>query len=210
MKWIIGTAAALAATGIAFAVRAATRAGRDAGVRIRNRVIYGPGGFVYHITDEDILWLARAIWGESGPRGGRPGAAVAWAMAQYHALVLSRQGDRPKFSTLTNLLRAYCQPINPIWASMSGRGCQRRPDHCTERHLRRRRQITNASWEQIPAPVRELVMRFVQGDVRNPVPGATDWAAYDWQRRSKVPLINISGNKFGIGRDRRIYGEGLA
>lgn len=206
MKWIIGTTVALGATVLALAVRAAARAGRDAGVRVRNQTIYGPGGFVYRLSDEDVLWLARAVWGESGERGGTPAAAVCWAMAQYHALVMPRGGRaRPFFSTFTELLRRYCQPINPIWASMSGSGCQRRPDHCTSRHLDRRAQITNASWDQIPRRVRETVLRFVQGSVSNPVPGCVDWAARDWGADSQIPLINIRGNYFGVGRARRLY-----
>ena len=203
MKWIIGTSLALSATALALAARAAHRATRGR-VQIRNGVITGPGGFSYHMTEDDKLWLARAVWGESGERGGVPGAAVAWAMAQYMALVIGRGGRRPAFASMTTMLQSYCQPINPRWASMSASGCRDRPAHCTERHLARRRQITNASWNEIPARVRQLVQDFVAGQVANPVPGAVDWAAQDWSSRAAGPLTNVQGNYFGVGSSRRM------
>jgi len=202
MKWIIGVTAALSATAIALVARAALKA--KGNVYVRNRTIYGPGGFRYRLTNSDLLWLARAVWGEAGTQT-TGGAAVIWAMAQYHATVMKRDGTRPAFSSLEALLRAYCQPINPMWASLDASGCQRRPSHCTERQLARRRQITNASWDQIPASVRSLVQRFAAGTLSNPVPGATDWGAFDWQARSQTRIVNIRGNRFGVGRDRRIY-----
>jgi hypothetical protein len=206
MAWIIGLGAGLVATTLALLAQAAF-SGPKRGVFVRGRKIHGPGGFTYRIADSDLLWLARAVWGEAGTNE-RSGAAVIWSMAQYHALVLGRSGRRPKFSSLKNLLRAYCQPINPKWASRGASGCQRRPDHCTERHLRRRRRITTASWEQIPPQVRDLVTRFADGNLGNPVPGMTDWAAYDWSHRAKGGrLVDIGGNLFGVGKDRRMYQE---
>lgn len=209
MRWIIGIGAGLAATTLALVARAAFTGGRGE-VYVRGRVLYGPGGFTYRLTDSDLLWLARAVWGEAGT-DKRNGAAVIWAMAQYHALVLGSGGRRPKFSTLKNLLRAYCQPINPKWASRGASGCQRKPEHCTNRHLQRRRRITTASWDQIPSDVRDLVTKFAAGDLDNPVPGMTDWAAYDWSSRAKNGrLVNIGGNKFGVGVNRRLYTEETA
>lgn len=202
MKWLFGLVAALGITGIAAATYAATRSLPRSSVYIRNRTIYGPGGFQYYLTDDDLLWLARAVWGESGEHE-RDGAAVAWAMAQNHALLVGR--SRPRFSTFGALLRAYCQPINPRFATPTSSGCIERPSHCTERLLARRRMITNAPWSRIPQSVRDLVASFSRGTLENPVPGMTDWAAMNWQSRSQVPLIRIR-NYFGVGRDRRIYG----
>jgi len=204
VKWLVGIAMAAAVTALGALALGSSRLLRRSNVYVRDRVLYGPGGFRYHLTNDDLLWLARAVWGEAGeqPEGG---AAVVWSMAQYHALVLAPNGRRPKFQSLTALLRAYCQPINSRWASPSSSGCQEHPDRCTERHLARRNRITSASWEQIPASVRRLVTQFTQGTLENPVPGMTDWAATDWSSRSQTRLINISGNRFGVGRARRLY-----
>ena len=199
-----GLASVLGAT--IYAVARLRRGGSSSGVRVRHGVVYGPGDFVYTVTDEDKLWLARAVWGESGERGGRPGAAIAWAMLQYLALVVGRHGQRPAFSSLTRQLRSYCQPINPKWGSMSGSGCQRHPERCTEHMLARRRQITNAGWDRIPRAVRQVVEGVLAGNIENPVPGAVDWASYDWSG-SQIAMINVQGNKFGVGRSRHIYHE---
>jgi hypothetical protein len=209
--WIIGTTAALGATVLALLARTAFRRRQRSNVFIQNGVIHGPGGFRYRLTDQDLLWLARAIWGEADTHREN-GAGVAWAMAQYYATVLNRRGGRPAFSTFTALLRAYCQPINPKWASRDASGCRRRPDHCTERHLAKRRRVTGASWSEIPSQVRQLVREFAAGQLPNPVPRMTDWAAHDWSSRSKVPLIfirtrGLRGNHFGIGKNRRLYRE---
>ena len=205
MKFIIGAIAGLGtilATGVAIAATRGRRA--RSRVTVTNRVLYGPGGFSYQLTNDDLLWLARAVWGEADVNT-RGGAAVIWAMAQYHALVIGAGNRRPAFSTLLGLLRAYCQPINPRWASPEAAGCVSRPAACTQRHLDRRARITNASWEQIPRSVRDLVVRFAAGQLDNPVPGAVDWADEDWSSRSSIPLINIEGNYFGVGRVRRLY-----
>ncbi len=205
-KWLIGISAALTVTmGTAWAVsRQLSGLSRPSEVYVRNRVLYGPGGFRYLLTEDDLLWLARATWGEAAT-SVQGGAAVIWAMAQYHALIMGSGGRRPAFGTFAAMLRSYCQPINPIWASMEGSGCQRQPNRCTESHLARRRQITTASWESIPATVRQLVLDFARGQLPNPVPGAVDWNNLNWGDRSQIPVINVAGNYFGVGANRRMY-----
>lgn len=205
-KWLTAAGVGLSLFAVGAVARAMTRrrSGTEPTVTVRNRVIYGPGGFRYHITDDDMLWLARAIWGEAD-QNERGGAAVAWAMAQYHALVLGSGGRRPAFSTLTALLRSYCQPINPMWASLDASGCRRSPDKCSDGLLRRRAMITNARWESIPEVPRRIAERLAAGDLPNPVPGMTDWAARDWGRDSQAGVVNIAGNRFGVGRSRRLF-----
>jgi hypothetical protein len=122
-------------------------------------------------------------------------------MIQYHAMVLGSGGRRPAFPTFARLLRAYCQPINPAWASHDTEKCQANPEQCTERHLARRRQITNATWAEIPVSVQRIVESLANGTLENPVPGMVDWAA---GRRWRGARVNIGGNWFGVGRNRRL------
>jgi hypothetical protein len=203
IPWVVGGAVGLGLGLIGWAARATARP-REA-VYVRRRVIHGPGGFRYRLTDEDLLWLGRALVGEAGTNNPIGWAAIAWAMVQYHALVIGRRGRRPAFSSFTTMLREYCQPINPKWQSMDASGCRRRPEHCTRAHLQRRARIRSMQWGELPAGARETIARLVSGDLPNPVPGLVDWAATDWQSRSRVPLVDIRGNMFGVGRDRRLY-----
>lgn len=190
------------------AVAAARRGGggraRGAEVFVRDRVLYGPGGFQYRLTDEDLLWLGRSVTREAGgnPEGT---AAVIWAIVQYHALVLGPGGQRPKFSTLTAMIRAYSVPVIPGAAQAGSAWCQAHPRLCTEGLLQARQRIQRTPWSGLPEVVRDAVTRFAQGELPNPVPGAVDWDAAFTQDRSQTPLVHVAGNNFGVGRNRRLY-----
>jgi len=138
------------------------------------------------LTQEDLLWLARALMGETEGSSDRAMAAVAWAMFQ-------RWQQKSRGKTFTQLLRAYCQPINPEYATLAGRGCRAHPEMCTVAHLERRRRISTMTWEQLPNVVRDLVERFGRGEVPNPVPGMVDFAAFSFPGERVV----IDGNHFG-------------
>lgn len=169
-------------------------AGQQTQVTIQNRVMRGPTGATYTLTDDDLLWLARAINGEAGTKA-RGGAAVAWALAQNFMLVGRRP---PRVSTFTALIRSYCQPVNPIWADPNGAKCQRNPAACTPAKIARRAQITNMSWGRIPASVRDIVTRFASGALPNEVPGLVDWATPRWAPDN----VEIDGNFFGRNPNR--------
>lgn len=64
---------------------------------------------VYEVTREDVLWFLRAIEGE-----GKPKAWVAATLLNGYLFTKSnsRTGG---LSTFTAYVRAYAQPINPIW-----------------------------------------------------------------------------------------------
>jgi len=227
MRWIVGAGIGVSLVGFGFLAKAASRsrargaAGQglwglgsptgsggstpSSSVYVRNRVIYGPGGFRYALTQDDLLWLGSALVGEAGTDNLTAWAAVAWATVQYHAIVLGSNGQRPVFSSFTSLLRAYCQPINPKWESASTSSCHQHPERCTEALIQRRAQIRSLAWERLPEGVRQTISSLGAGALTNPVPGMTDWAAFSWQARSQVRLINIRGNKFGVGLHRRLY-----
>jgi hypothetical protein len=166
-------------------------------VYVERSTLHGPVGPPVVLTDTDMLWLARALYGEAGTGASQEHyAAIVWALAQNMKLV-----RRPRlFTTFTAITRAYCQPVNPKWESLQSSGCVRRPDHCTEAHLARRRRIRTLQWSNIPANIRQVVDSFRAGTLSNPVPGLTDWKAGRWEGAT----VNMQGNWFGVGQGRRL------
>jgi len=63
--------------------------------------------YSYAVTPTDRAWFIRCLW-----REGAPAETVGHVLLQRFAL-LSSQGA--KYATLTDFLRAYCQPVNPRW-----------------------------------------------------------------------------------------------
>lgn len=147
----------------------------------------GPMG----LTQDDLLWLGRALVGETGASSERAMAAVSWAMYQRW-----QQLGRNRGRSFTWMLQAYCQPINPKWASLAAEGCRAHPEMCTVAHLSRRARITGLPWNNLPLAVRSFVERFGRGVVANPVPGMIDFAAFNFQGEQTV----IDGNHFGTRR----------
>jgi len=157
-------------------------------VIIHNRVMRA-GNISYTLTDDDLLWLARAIYGEAGThREG--GIAVAWALAQNHLLIGS---NPPRMGTFAALTRAYCQPINPVWQDVNSRQCQRNPSACAPERIQHRRNLSGMAWNSIPESVRNIVTSFATGALPNPIPGLTEWSA----NRYATARQNIGGNWFG-------------
>jgi hypothetical protein len=118
-------------------------------------------GWQYQITPEDVLWLARSVECEGGNR-----VATMWTYAQRLA---SRRG-----SSLAALVRGHSQPVNPIWASMTGSGCVAHPDRCTAAQLARRAECASKAWDSLTDHAQ--VLEFAQAGIPDPVPGATDFA----------------------------------
>jgi hypothetical protein len=165
----------------------------------------------YRFTAADRLWMGRMVIGEAGEGGWdspeqieerkRAGAAVLWSVATRHM-------TKPAFSgwSFTRTMRAFSQPINPIWATptscSNGRGCCGSvTGACSPSRIRRRFEIRNKPWLALPAEVRGLVDAFVAGRVPNPIPGYNNFAA----RRaisssslssSTLPPQTIGGNTF--------------
>jgi hypothetical protein len=185
-------------------------------VWVENSVLHGPGDKTYRLTDSDMLWLGRAMVGEVGERASlwdnaetrRGGAAVIWALAQNFMLIIGSGGKRPRFDTFTQVVRAYCQPVNPAWAR-GGRfvvaphprlseASWRRA--ITEDKLNRRERISSMSWNSLPVKVRELIDSFRAGTLENPIPGMVDWAAGNWTGGQ----VRIAGNLFGSRPGKRL------
>lgn len=127
----------------------------------------------YRITQNDLVWLAKMAAFEGSVESS---PALLWALAQRLAWV-----DRSKFPTLASLARAFSQPINPIWArdgSMCRPGGQYadRSD-CSEAALARRDRANAARWSSLDSTLTDVVGRWGQGQVLNPVPAAVNWGS---------------------------------
>jgi hypothetical protein len=172
-------------------------------VTVRNSTIYGPGAEM-PITDADALWLGRAITGEVSPRRTQQArAAVAWALAQNLMLVGRRSASSPpRYGDFTRMVRKYCQPVNPDWASLDAPGCRRSPRNCGRIQLERRAVYRNLTWGELTPDVRQVVEQFRAGTLPNPVPGLVDWHASSYDGS----MEQIGGNHFGILRGRRVLG----
>jgi len=168
-------------------------------VSINNGIMAGPGDVRYRITPTDLLWTKRMLAGEVGESPPeRSAAACLWAMTNYHMLVIGPRGARPKFSTFTELLRAYSQPINSAWDSASDSKCQAYPSSCTPERLARRARITRMTL--FSSVIERVVSEWYAGRLANPVPGLTDWHARHWEGAT----VEVGGNWFGVGSTRRL------
>lgn len=152
-------------------------------------------GYDYPLDEEDLLWLARAAQFE----GGDP-AATIWTYAQRLA--------RAEGSSLAALVRAHSQPLNPRWDEPSDELCQQHPDRCTPAQLERRRRARTTPWERLDTRVRNLVTRFANAALANPVPRAVDFAdptvATAFLRRNPgATIVKKAGNWYLATVDSR-------
>ncbi len=130
------------------------------------------GDFRYQLTPEDVLWAARAAVFE----GGEP-ADVLWTLTQRFVLL------RSSYPTFTQFVRAFSQPINPIWAA-DGTMCAPggkyagKPE-CSPERLARRARASTITWHELeqkaPSTV-VIVLAWANGHLPNPLPRATNFA----------------------------------
>ena len=134
-------------------------------------------GWSYSITDTDLLWMGRAAEGEST----REAPHVIWTWLQrYAGGQQTGLGSFRHYASLTELVRAHSQPVNPLWArggakcSPGGSGYGK--PNCAETLLQRRERISSLSFEQLSSSVRSAISALKTGALDNPVPGAIDFA----------------------------------
>lgn len=137
--------------------------------------ITSDSGFVYDLTADDLLWLARAVKYEGGSE-----IATAWSLAQRFVQV--REQGSTRYPTFRALIQAYAQPVNPIWrrdGSMCRVGgewydrCRGSYCPCEESRLAvRDRAAVDPVLEEL-----ELMRRWAAGAFPNPVPRAVHYAA---------------------------------
>lgn len=142
------------------------------------------GSWRYALTDRDVLWAGRMVQGETNARAGRADDALAvlWTMTQLFSPAGQRDKyGRQRFGDFTTLLRAYSQPINPLWL---GDGLFCRPggraagtEACAADRLARRARLQQTPWRELDAELRQVVLDWAAGRTDNPVPGAVEFAA---------------------------------
>lgn len=159
------------------------------------------------ITDEDVLWLARSLGGETDrSESGRAAAAWAmtqrmvWARDQGHATTEGMKCSQaptgrgiPELEPvrraldLTGMVRCFSSPVNP-WHT----------DRDPARQARRRFWIsaTPAQIEERSPGAMDFSTRFARGQVANPVPGAADFDAPGEVPAGATVLYRIGGNAF--------------
>jgi hypothetical protein len=126
--------------------------------------IRSKAGYVYQVTPDDLLWLARSVQFEGGDH-----ASTMWAYAQI-------QAKRRRRGSLVGLVRAHSQPVNPLWESATTDKCRRYPDRCSPNALARRLQARTMPWDRIRSEVRNKVVAWATAELPNPVPRVDDFA----------------------------------
>lgn len=129
-------------------------------------------GTRYRLTDEDMIWTARAVVYEGGPAD-----VTLWTLVQRFSQL------RGTYSSFAGFVQAFSQPVNPAW-SRTGRFC--RPGgayangpYCSEAKLQRRQAASTSDWydlEQLDPAAVQTTIDWGLGLVPNPVPGATNFA----------------------------------
>ena len=89
----------------------------------------------YRVTPSDRLWLLRAVQSESNKPDDR--RRVAETLVNRFVYLKSR--GTTAYPTLTSFVRAYAQPINPLWQSTSTSKCRSNPRYCTAAMIAKRR-----------------------------------------------------------------------
>lgn len=167
--------------------------------QIRPQIVT-PHGHLLTWTDDDRLWLLRAVEAEGEPR-----ALVAQTLVNRWAWLMD-SSLRAKYPTLTSLVRAYAQPVNPAWfpeGKLFQESLLKMPEHqraaATKRAVYRRDVAsTRTTFTQ---PTIDAVRGALFGPVVIPV-GALHFAAPSLLR-ADLPVLVASTDP----SQNTIYGE---
>lgn len=140
----------------------------------------GPN-FEYKMTENDLLWSLKMIYGESG-NDLADAVCVLWCMANRFVSLKDSYAGK----TFETLIRAYSQPINPKWYrdGLFGK-LYKGKDSATEEKFKRRETIRNMKEEDFPENLRELIKLWADGQLPNPVPQAVHFAVPSAASKSK-------------------------
>lgn len=138
------------------------------------KIVTSDGSFSYQVTEEDLVWMARSIVCES--KADR--AYIAWCYAQRFVMM------RGTFSTLTGMIRAFSQPVNPAWMA-GGTYCgpggryASSEQYCGPSHLAARVRCSSTPWSSIAPEVRSYLLSWAACEEPNVAPKVVDFRARD-------------------------------
>lgn len=163
-----------------------------------SRPISSPKGKQLAVTADDRLWLARAVEAEGAPRDLVAQVLVnrwAWLADEHPGL----------YPTLTSLVRAYAQPVNPRWyptGDLFAKRLERAPEDERDalRAQAERREAVHSARTTFSARTDAAVTQALQGPITIPA-GALHFAA-GWVNRPDLPILVR-----GSATSNTIYGE---
>jgi hypothetical protein len=133
-------------------------------------------GAVYEMTDKDVDFMARALWGEKH-RPSCPeneASAILWTWLQRFMLWPGKEANglgMKRWGKLWKMIRSHSQPVNPIWRR-DGSRCKPGGEYygkknCAEANLRWRDKMAYTPMSRTPIRMREYAERMAAGDLPN-------------------------------------------
>ena len=150
----------------------------------------------YTLTNDDVEWLARSLWKESGSTEGR--IAAAWGMMHRFLLVRGKWFGSPQAGTkpwtFRQFIRAFSQPVNPDWLE-TGVKCSPGSQYygtwrCSPERLANRKAAQTTPYPQIPSEPRRIAEGFAEGKIKDPF--RHSGPVYDWAACSETGGRGIS------------------
>lgn len=142
------------------------------------------------VTDEDLLWMARMVEGETGGNNANHGAAVIWTVMQRRVL-----GPKGRAMSLIEFMRAFS---SPLWGEdRCAEGSKYHgTDACTDTARARRARIRTTAWDDLHDQAKNVTLKWAKGLVPNRIPGVVDFAHRSLDRPGLVRAFDISDNRF--------------
>ena len=148
----------------------------------------------YTLTDEDMLWFARALGGETG--GGATRQEAQWHfwcwMDRFHLVRGSWQGPtgvpiEGGFGRL--LIQYHSKATSPLWRFTSSAKCRQYPDDCTPSRLAyREKWSTRTQAQLVQDGMWQYAVEAAAGSLKRPVSSALyDFAACSLTGRQGRP-----------------------
>lgn len=104
-----------------------------------------------HNPNEVKIWMARVLVAEQGNTVTKDAYIIP--------CLLRKNWDKRGTKDFVSYIRQYSRPMSKIRAN----------------HSPRAKRIQNMLWFDIPKPIRQVVLDWMDGKFKNPCPQATDW-----------------------------------
>ncbi len=152
----------------------------------------------YTVTEDDWDTLVRAVAHEGQPYDG-----VMWSLIQRFIWIF------PTYSSITDFVQAYAQPINPRWfpdgdlhlkyMKRNHRKAERLRDE--EKRAARRVEYASQSIEDLDEKYLEVVNRILSGEGSTTVRGSVHYSASFARRGSNERTAMIAAGQFAKYRN---------